>query len=167
MKLKFFTVFSAAMVGLTLLSDIAFGKTFSYKPLQLLTRDNQSGPCPEKVLSYETSRPFQEGSYSIDGQVSLTEIASNISLAKRDEFSATWIGDLKSQFRNCRASAGITTVDGEPYQGHSYMRLQFIKGKVYFILDMTGNRDANNYTTNILSVTLKDNNPRWNWGGSD
>jgi hypothetical protein len=84
-----------------------------------------------------------------------------------DPFSVTWVGTLKPQFKNCQAAAGMTTLDGQPFSKHSYLRLHFLKGKVYFILDMTGLRDANDYTTVILKKDIVKGNPRWTWGGTD
>lgn len=166
MKHRLYPLLVSTLTCWGLIGGTALARTFEYKPLPLLENPDPN-PCPEKVISYETNRPYQEGGYSIDGQISLTAIASNIYLARRDEFSVTWIGTLKPQYRTCKASAGITTVDGEKYEGHSYMQLQFINGKVYFTLDMTGQADANGYTTKILSTTFRSNNPRWNWGGTD
>ena len=45
--------------------------------------------------------------------------------------------------------------------------MQFDKGKVYLILDMTGRYDANNLTPTIRNQGVKDGNPIWTWTGSD
>jgi hypothetical protein len=58
-------------------------------------------------------------------------------------------------------------VDGSPYKDHSYLRLRILRGKVYFILDMTGVRDANGFTSAILNTKVVQGNPRWTWGGTD
>ena len=156
-----------ALSCLGLLSAPAWGRTFELKTLPLLTRSDNQGQCPEKVIVYETTRPYQEGSYSVDGTASLTAIATNIVIGRSDTFRTTWVGNLKPPFRNCLATAGISTVDGVPYAGHSYMRLQYRDGMVIFILDMTGKPDANQYTAQILQQSTQQSNPRWTWGGSD
>jgi hypothetical protein len=151
----------------SLLGNGAMARTFEFKVRPLLTSSSNASPCPDRVIAYETPKPYQEGGYSTDGMVNLSAIATNISLSKSDPFSATWVGTLKEGFKNCRAAAGIANVDSAPYPHHSYMRLQFLEGKVYFILDMTGLQDANGYTTQILEKTMRAANPRWNWGGTD
>ncbi|WP_404783375.1 hypothetical protein [Altericista sp. CCNU0014] len=123
--------------------------------------------CPEKVIAYQTAKPYQEGSFTWDGTVALGAIATQISVAKVDPFSVTWVGTLKPPFQSCRAAAGMFQVDGEPFGGHSYLRVQFLNGKAYFILDMTGMQDANNLTPAILRHEIVGGNPRWQWGGTD
>ncbi|NCJ08165.1 hypothetical protein GS597_16950 [Synechococcales cyanobacterium C] len=123
--------------------------------------------CPTQVIAYQTARPYQEGSYATDGMVQLAAIATDIGLLQRSPFSATWTGRLKPQYRNCQATAGITTLDGEPFQGHSYLRLQLNDGRVAAILDMTGVPDANSFTSTLLFNGMREGNPRWAWGGSD
>lgn len=123
--------------------------------------------CPEKVIAYQTPRPYQEGGYQTDGMVALEAIATQISVAQTDPFSVTWIGTLKPPFQTCRATAGMSVVDAQPYSGHSYLRMQLRDGKAYVILDMTGLQDPNNLTPVILYKGLRQSNPRWTWGGTD
>jgi len=52
-------------------------------------------------------------------------------------------------------------------QDHPYLRLRFSGGQVQLILDMTGQRDPNDYTPAILSAGLSQGLPVWSWGGSD
>jgi hypothetical protein len=82
-------------------------------------------------------------------------------------FSATWIGTLKPAYRNCKATAGMFSIDGKEYTGPSYIRLQMLEGKATVILDMTGLQDANGFTTQITKKTIQQGNPRWTWGGTD
>jgi hypothetical protein len=42
-----------------------------------------------------------------------------------------------------------------------------LNGKVYFILDMTGLGDLNDFTPVILKKDIFQGNPRWRWGGTD
>ena len=161
---------SAALLALScmgLLSAPAWGRTFELRTLPLLTRSDRMAQCPDKVLAYETPRPYQEGSYTIDGSVGLTAIATNIVIGRSNAFRTIWVGNLKPPYRDCLATAGISAVDGIPYAGHSYMRLQYRDGMVFFILDMTGKPDANQYTATILHRLVQNSNPRWTWGGSD
>lgn len=123
--------------------------------------------CPEKVIAYQTPRPYREGGYQTDGMVALQAIATQISMMQSDAFSATWVGTLKPPFQNCRATAGMSLVDAQPYNEHSYLRMRLLDGKAYFILDMTGMRDANNLTPVILDKGMRQANPRWSWGGTD
>jgi hypothetical protein len=99
--------------------------------------------------------------------IKLSAIATNIKIAQSDAFSTTWVGRLKPEYQVCTATAGMSLVDGEPYQGPSYLRFQLIDGQVKVILDMTGIRDANDFTTSILYQSVRDGNPRWTWGGTD
>ena len=153
---------------LSLLSSLgasAFAKTIEMRVLPLL--DGPTTGCPESLTAYETLRPPSPGGYATDGMIQLSAIATDIAVAQRDPFSATWTGTLKPEYRNCQASAGMSVVDGETFAGHAYIRTQMINGDVTVILDMTGMRDANNYTATIINQTMRDGNPRWAWGGTD
>ena len=61
----------------------------------------------------------------------------------------------------------MSSIDEEVYRGHSYLQVQLVDGQVKVILDMTGMRDANGFTTVITYKGLRDGNPRWTWGGTD
>jgi hypothetical protein len=123
--------------------------------------------CPDTLTVTETLQPYREGSYGIDGRADLTAIATDGAIASSDPFSVTWVGTLQPQYRDCQAAAGMVSIDGEDYQGHSYLRLRLTEGKVYLILDMTGLRDPNNYTTVIINQGVDHGQPTWSWGGSD
>ncbi|MEM8804589.1 MAG: hypothetical protein AAGF01_00890 [Cyanobacteria bacterium P01_G01_bin.38] len=123
--------------------------------------------CPQNLIAYETLQPYSQGGYATDGMIQLSAIATDIRVDQVGEFSVTWSGTLKPEYANCQATAGIVSLDGEAYQGHSYIRAQFIEGQVEAILDMTGVRDANNFTAEILYHGLREGNPRWTWGGTD
>jgi hypothetical protein len=140
--------------------------TIELKPFPL-SDSPQPERCPQKVMASETSEPYREGGYTLNGSASLGAIATQVSVAKVDPFSVTWVGILKPAFRTCRASAGIFRVDGQPSTGASHLRMQFLGGKVYFILDMTGMQDANGFTTTILKHGVVKGNPQWRWGGTD
>jgi hypothetical protein len=129
--------------------------------------ESTSVDCPEKAIAYQTPKPYQEGGYQTDGMVRLQEIATQISVTQTDPFSVTWIGTLKPQYQNCQATAGMTSIDGQPYPEHSYLRMRLLNGKAYFILDMTGMQDANGLTPVILYNGMRQANPRWTWGGTD
>lgn len=123
--------------------------------------------CPEALTAYETRRPPAPGGYATDGMIQLAAIATNISATQLTDFSAVWTGTLKPEYTNCKATAGMSTVDGEAYTSHSYLRVQMIDGQARVILDMTGMRDANNFTTTLMEQTMREGNPRWTWGGTD
>jgi len=123
--------------------------------------------CPDTLTVTETRQPYREGSYGIDGRADLTPLARDVAIASSDPFSVTWVGTLQPQYRDCQAAAGMVSIDGEDYQGHSYLRLRLTEGKAYLILDMTGLRDPNNYTTVIINQGVDHGQPTWSWGGSD
>jgi hypothetical protein len=135
--------------------------------LTVLPFSDQNGSCPQSLTAFETPRPYTSGSFSTDGMIHLSAIATNITVSQSDNFSATWTGTLKPQYARCVASAIITREDGQDYQRHSYLRVQLADGKAKVILDMTGVRDANGYTCAVIEHTLRDGNPRWTWGGTD
>ncbi|MEB3250891.1 MAG: hypothetical protein ACKO5P_09880 [Nodosilinea sp.] len=123
--------------------------------------------CPDTVTLTETLQPYREGSYGIDGSAELGAIATNMAIAASDPFSVTWVGTLRPEYRDCQAAAGMVSLGGEDYQGHSYLRMRLMGGKAYLILDMTGQRDPNGYTTVILKKAVDNGRPTWSWGGSD
>ena len=123
--------------------------------------------CPETVTVAEQPQPYREGGYTIDGSANLSQLTDRFSIAATDDFSVTWVGTLKPAFRQCKATARIVKSDNEAYLSHSYLRLRFMGGKVYLILDMTGMSDANQLTTVILRKGVRNGNPFWSWGGTD
>lgn len=135
--------------------------------LQVFPVNGPDQNCPEKVIAYQTLRPYQEGGYSRDGMVNLNAIATNITLSPEAPYSTTWVGTLKPQYRNCKGTAGMIKIDGKEHIGPSYIRLQMLQGKATVILDMTGIRDVNGFTTQIIKSSLRQGNPRWTWGGTD
>lgn len=158
-----FSLLLALPIGLTV-SHAAKAETIELKVYPV------NGPaqgCPKSVIAYQTRQPYQEGGYATDGMVSLSAIATQITLAPEQPFSATWIGTLKPQYRNCEGTAGMFKIDGKEHTGPSFIRLQLIKGKAKVILDMTGMRDVNGFTTQIIKSGLRQGNPRWTWGGTD
>lgn len=163
--------FRWALLGslpLSLLSSLGAAALASTIELSVLpTLDGPQVRCPAGLIAHETHRPYVEGGFSIDGMVKLRDIATNIRLSQSDQFSATWVGTLKPEYRNCQASGGMVSIDGAAHEANSYIRIQLVNGQVKAILDMTGMRDANGFTAVILFKGLRDGNPRWTWGGSD
>lgn len=153
---------------LSLLSNLGAAALARKAELELLP--SLRGPqanCPERLIAYETPRPYTEGGSATDGMIQLKEIATDIAISQSNEFSVTWSGKLKPEYADCVGTAGITVVDGEAFQGHSYIRVQLMGGEARAILDMTGMRDVNGYTRVIVDQTMREGNPRWAWGGSD
>lgn len=132
-----------------------------------LTASDDSVRCPDKVTVTQTSQPYREGGYTIDGSARLGWLAEGFTIAAQDDFSVTWVAKLKAPYSRCRATGGMITSGGKVYRGPSYLRLRFLNGKVYLILDMTGQRDANDYTSVITRKGVRDGNPVWSWSGSD
>lgn len=123
--------------------------------------------CPTTVTVMQQSQPYREGSYTIEGSAKLGWLADNFTLAASDAFSATWVAKLKPQYSKCKATAGMTQQGSDRYQGHSYLRLRFVEGKVYLVLDMTGMSDANGLTPAITRKGVQQGNPVWSWAGTD
>lgn len=160
------------LAGVTVWSGLASGaaiaSTIELQVSPLLTRTSPpTMGCPDTLTVTETLQPYREGSYGIDGRADLSDLARDVAIASSDPFSVTWVGTLQPQYRDCQAAAGMVTIDGENYQGHSYLRLRLTEGKAYLILDMTGLRDPNNYTTVIINQGVDHGQPTWSWGGSD
>ncbi|NER81309.1 MAG: hypothetical protein F6K42_17430 [Leptolyngbya sp. SIO1D8] len=152
---------------LSLLSNLGTVALARKADLQVFPSNGPVANCPQALVAYETPQPYSPGGYATDGMIQLSEIATDISISQVDDFSVTWIGTLKPEYFDCQATAGIISFDGEAYQGHSYIRAQFADGQVKVILDMTGVRDANDFTTEIIYQGMRDGNPRWTWGGTD
>ncbi len=123
--------------------------------------------CPTEFSLTQTPRPYYEGGYTIDGSASLGWVARPFQIEKSDDFSVTWVAKLQLKYRNCKATARITQVNGDRFEGHSYLRARFVNENVYLILDMTGLNDANRLTPVILQKNVKNGNPVWTWGGTD
>ena len=161
----------SAVVAATLMSlsveAIAQAGTFEMKTFPAIARTTREPLCPEKVTGNEKGRPYTEGSYTNDGTVNLTAVATDIEFHESTRFSVTWKGKLKPQYKNCIGSSKITTADGEYFQYHSHLRLQYDRGQVFFTVDMTGKSDANEYTTIISEQNIVNGNPTWSWSGSD
>jgi hypothetical protein len=121
--------------------------------------DAPSAGCPKQVSVTENSKPH-EGGFTVNGRAELNSLAGSFSIATRDAFSVTWVAKLKPQYSRCKATAGLS-------DNHSYLRLKLIDGRVFLILDMTGVRDANGFTSTILSQGVRNGNPVWQWGGTD
>jgi hypothetical protein len=159
---------TAAIANLFLFTSPSFAKpntlTFSVYPLN--TRDTFP-ICPTEFSLTETSRPYYEGGYTIDGAASLGWFARPFKIEKTDEFSVTWVAKLQIKYHNCQATAKITKINGESFDDHSYLRMRFINEKAYLILDMTGMRDANGLTTVIIKEDVKNGDPLWSWSGTD
>ncbi|MBD2021976.1 hypothetical protein H6F43_17495 [Leptolyngbya sp. FACHB-36] len=123
--------------------------------------------CPETVTVMQQSQPYREGGYTIDGSARLSWLAEKFAIAASDEFSVTWVGTLKSPYRQCKATAGMVKQADDEYGGPSYLRMRFAGGKVYLILDMTGMRDANRLTPAITRKAVQNGSPVWSWSGTD
>ncbi|MEL7068520.1 MAG: hypothetical protein AAGN15_07690 [Cyanobacteria bacterium J06581_3] len=154
-------------VPLSLLSSLGMSALAETIEMRVLPMNGPGVGCPETLTAFETTRPPAPGGYATDGMVQLAAIATNITATSRDDFSATWVGTLKPEYRNCTASAGIYSKDGERFWGHSYLRSQLADGQVKVILDMTGMGDANGFTSTLIEQTMRNGNPRWTWGGTD
>jgi hypothetical protein len=136
--------------------------------LKVYSQNEKKQSCPEKIIVTEIPHPYQEGSFATDGSVNLSEYANNISVSANNSFSTTWVGTLKPKYAKCFASAGITKINGEKYtENTNYLRLHFVKGKVYFMLDLAGASDPNEYPLIVLKQGMKKGNPLWTWGGTD
>jgi hypothetical protein len=118
--------------------------------------------CPQQIVVIEEAKAFS-GSFTVNGRAELKEFAGPFSIVNKDAFSVTWEAKLNPQYRQCKATAGLS--DDNRYL--SYLRMRFLDGKVLLILDMTGLRDANRFTPTISSQDVKNGNPVWQWSGTD
>ncbi len=157
----------ACSFPLSILSSLSWAAFASTLELNILPTLDSTGQCPNQLIAYETLSPYTEGGYSREGMIQLGDIATDIEMAGSDSFSITWLGSLKTLYRDCQATAIINRIDGEAYTGHSYLQLRLVDGQAAVVLDMTGIPDANGFTSTLLSGTMRDGNPRWIWGGTD
>lgn len=163
-------IIGASISLLSLLSSLSVQAQQKSQTIELKihSESDRKQTCPDKIIVTEKARPYQEGGFTTDGSVKLSEYASNISVNASNIFSVTWVGKLKPKYAKCLASAGITKVDGKDYSGNTnYLRIHFFKGKLYFILDLAGGYDANDYPLIVLKKSLNNGNPVWSWGGTD
>ena len=128
--------------------------------LILPTPDSAAAGCPEMLVAYETPQPRSPGGYATNGMIQLKEIATDIRISQANDFTVTWTGTLKSEYASCEGTAAIETIDGEDFQGHSYIRVQLSDGEARAILDMTGVSDPNGFTSMILYQGMREGNPR-------
>jgi hypothetical protein len=136
--------------------------------LKVYSQNDQKQSCPATIIVTEIPRPYQEGSFATDGSVNLSKYATNIAISANNSFSTTWVGTLKPKYAKCFASAGITKIGGEKYTGNiNHLRLHFVKGKIYFMLDLAGGYDANDYPLVVVKQGIKQGNPFWTWAGTD
>lgn len=124
--------------------------------------DASDAICPQQIVVIEEAKAFS-GRFTVDGKAELKAFAESFSIVNKDAFSVTWEAKLNPQYRQCKATAGLS--DDSRYL--SYLRMRFIDGKVLLILDMTGLRDVNRFTPTIFSQDVKNGNPVWQWGGTD
>ncbi|MFQ4144392.1 hypothetical protein [Chlorogloeopsis sp. ULAP02] len=129
--------------------------------------DTPNVNCPQKVIVTENRAPYYEGGYTINGHGKLSSLAEAFTILSFDHFSVTWVANLKPTFQKCVASGGIIKYGDEIYKSHSYLRVRFNGGKVYLILDMTANKDANGFTPSITKKSISTGNPIWSWSGTD
>lgn len=135
--------------------------------LKLYTENQDKKSCPDKFIAKEQAQPYREGGFATDGSANLSAIATNISITASNNFSVTWVGTLKPNYAKCLASAGVSAVDGEKNEGNSRLRMHFVKGKVYLMLDLAGEPDPNDYPLVVLKKGVKNGNATWTWGGTD
>jgi hypothetical protein len=123
--------------------------------------------CPREVKVTIQPGPYREGGSDSTGKAQLTEIAETVQFDTSDRFSMTWRARLKPQYRSCIGTAGLLRTQGKIVSPSSLMRMRFINGNAYFIVDTTGLSDANGYTLSILRQNIEAGNPVWGWGGTD
>jgi hypothetical protein len=135
--------------------------------LKIYTENEDKKSCPDKFIVKEKAQPYREGGFATDGSANLSAIATNISITASNNYSVTWVGTLKPNYAKCLGSAGVTAVDGTKSEGNSHLRMHFVKGKVYLLLDLAGKPDANNYPLTVVKKGVKNGNATWTWAGSD
>ena len=156
-----------AALSSILVSTISIAQTKS-QSIELKVYAEPGNNCPAKILVKEKAQPYREGGFATDGSVNLSGLATNISMISKDNFSTTWVGRLKPKYAKCLASAGMTTIDGDKYTDTlNYLRARFVKGKIYFSIDLSGGFDPNSYPLIVIKSGLTQGNPTWMRGGTD
>ncbi|MEO1068426.1 MAG: hypothetical protein AAFW95_04815 [Cyanobacteria bacterium J06638_6] len=152
---------------LSLLSNLGATALANTIEISVLPTNGPVAACPPGLIAHETPLPYFEGGFATNGMIKLRDVATNIQVLESDDFSTTWVGRLKPEYRNCEASGGMVSIDGETFQEHSYIRIQLVDGQIRAILDMTAMADANGFTRVITYDGLREGNPRWTWAGTD
>jgi hypothetical protein len=129
--------------------------------------ENPQANCPQKAILTEQNAPYYAGGYTINGQAKLDSFAGPFTIAYSDPFSVTWVATLKPAYSKCKATGRIVKEGNETFNFQSHLRLRFIDGKVFLILDMTGISDANSFTSVIVKKGVSTGNPTWTWAGTD
>jgi hypothetical protein len=167
MKLQH-SLLGMAVIALSVLPIVpAHAANLELQVFKAIDAQTEKTRCPDKVTVTETSRPYREGGYTIDGTANLKAIADAFTIASSDDFSVTWVAKLKPQFSRCKGTARVVKSNNEASSEHSHLRMRFVGGQVFLILDMTGQNDANNLTPAIIRKTVRNGNPVWSWGGTD
>lgn len=151
-------ILGASIILLPLLSNLSAQAQIKTETtdLKVYREDQQQQSCPNKVRIIETPQPYREGGFATDGFANLNAIASNLAISASDNFSTTWVGTLKPNYIKCLGSAGSDE-----------FKIHFVKGKIYFTLDLAGKYDPNEYPLVVLKKGIKNGNPTWTWGGTD
>jgi hypothetical protein len=153
------------LIPLVSLIAIAISQPAQAEQVELsVLRD--AGKCPQKVIVTETVQ-VQPGSYSYNGRANFSAFAKPFRISSSDKHSVTWSARLKPSFRSCIATGKVVREGNKTKNLHNHLRIRFIQGRVFLILDMTGNRDINGFTTGIIKKSIVGGNPHWSWGGSD
>ena len=130
----------------------------------LIERASQQGKCPKEVKVMIQPSPYRAGSYDSHGKAQLQQIAEAVEFDGSDRFSVTWRARLKPEYRSCVGTAGL--VENKAIST-SLLRMRFLNGNAYFIVDTTGIADINGYTMAIFQQKIEAGNPSWRWGGTD
>ena len=102
----------------------------------MIERAPQPGKCPKEVKVMIQPSPYREGSYDSYGKAQLREIAEAVEFDGSDRFSVTWRARLKPQYRSCVGTAGLIE-NKDAAMSRSLLRMRFLNGNAYFILDTT------------------------------
>jgi hypothetical protein len=151
-------VLGASTILLPLLSNFsAIAQTKSVTTdLKINSEYQKKQSCPDKIRIFETPRPNQVASFATDGYANLNTIASNLTVAASYKSSVTWVGTLKPKYAKCSTSAS-----------EKEFKARFVKGKVYFTLNVGKQLDPNKQPLEVFEKGAKNGNPTWTWGGSD
>ena len=154
------------LLGPSARADMPKPKVQTLRVYPMLERTAQQGKCPKEVKVTIQPNPYREASYASSGKAQLQQIAEKVEFEASDRFSVTWRARLKPEFRSCVATAGLVENKDAPMSS-SLLRMRFVNGNAYFILDTTGISDINGYTMAILQQKIEAGNPSWRWGGTD
>jgi len=160
--MRLFISLSTVLLTLGWVSSAKAQDTLQSKYRLKIKPSAASGICPAYFDVIETIRLY-EGGAETRATVWLQWMAGAFSVSNTTSQSVTWIAKLKTQYKNCKAYASISTLDGYPVEGMDHLRARFAGGSVSFTLDISS---FGEYSA-ITWKGIEGNNPSYSWAVAD